>query len=1259
MLSRAVWLALALAAVIGVSAVVGGLLPPPGTGAPLPGGRAASTPSGPGGTTSLVQPDSSSTAAPAGEEALLARATEAGANPYNIFLPRALAAPADSGGGSALAHVRPPYSSSPAPMGIADYGLRNATNGSVVPYRLNTTRLVGTVDEWGPGIVPFYLDSGAPDSYAIQLDAVITNVTLFGQPGYQFWIQDVLEYSVGRDQLTLISNVWNFSALGAVDSPNLLAAHGPNGRLVPYDVYYSNLTIPNVEGPFDASLFLNSSVNASRDQVNFSAVVSGPSGTIAEPFDYVVFNSTVNTTARFSNPASFTIDGFETNPAGYTDDFELDVGGPGDGLQTNLYQADANLSLVFWNATAKVYRNVPSAESYGGDSGETASGASLAWLEEAHGPFDANIYAVMTSGPGFLHGLWNASTPRGATPVSFSLDPSNAWVFVRSNATVPESNFSVVESEWAPTELNNGSFVLGPGNYTVDVLESEYTPETLFLDVGGSALAVPVSLDPNASAGIYAPLYAWNDAQLAALASSGSGTAASPYVLPNVQPAPFAPEFGTLNDYTYPVYAGVLFTNTNATVELLDPPAFATETPFPPPDTCPITLACLPDTNALQYQLYNTSHVAIVDATNISGWFATGVGTFSALYPTLALDTVVVWNSTHDLIAGNQFDLAAAGGIYLYGGSGNTIWGNIFRQGAPPEAGSGALWPSFYGVAVQEMESHDLIYNDLFDNSKAGTTAWTPILNPYTQTYKTWTDTWNVSSAPADSVRYATGFPTIPLSGSVVRTSTQGGSYWWDYGTNANPLRSLPYNASGHIVVAGDYHPLVPELSANFTETGLPTGTNWSVTLNGMTESSTGPSIEFSYQDVLDTATFVVGSVAGYVAIPSSGNLTLNLTYTTNVTVRFAPDVGNLSGTVSPSDALLAVDGTSVSLGSNGSFDLALAAGIHPIVATASGYYPYYANVSVAFNRTTELAISLNPIHPIGPNGTLELTVTPGNASISVNGVSISLTSGSYSAPEPPGVYAIEGTAPGYYEYFNNVTVASSATTTLQILLNPISPIGPNGTIELSVSPASAAVSVDGKAVSLSSGHASLSAAIGFHSIEATATGYYPYFNNVSVTSGGTTTVTIALNPVTPVPGPNGNLSVAIGTVGATLWIDGSPVTLTNGAYFGTATPGVHSIEIQANGYFPYYNNVTVVSGRTTSLAVTLDPYAAPTSSTTGIGETGWVLIAGLAAVAMIFFLTTILLARRQAGTAPNPPASPPPPPPAAPPPGEPPAGSS
>ncbi len=62
--------------------------------------------------------------------------------------------------------------------------------------------------------------------------------------------------------------------------------------------------------------------------------------------------------------------------------------------------------------------------------------------------------------------------------------------------------------------------------------------------------------------------------------------------------------------------------------------------------------------------------------------------------------------------------------------------------------------------------------------------------------------------------------------------------------------------------------------SVAFPETGLPTGTSWSVTLNGKTNSSSTSTIGFS--EANGTYAFNIGSVTGYTASPSTGTVSVS-----------------------------------------------------------------------------------------------------------------------------------------------------------------------------------------------------------------------------------------------------------------------------------------------------------------------------------------------------------------------------------------------
>ena len=62
--------------------------------------------------------------------------------------------------------------------------------------------------------------------------------------------------------------------------------------------------------------------------------------------------------------------------------------------------------------------------------------------------------------------------------------------------------------------------------------------------------------------------------------------------------------------------------------------------------------------------------------------------------------------------------------------------------------------------------------------------------------------------------------------------------------------------------------------SVTFTETGLASGTSWSVTLAGTARSSTTTSIVFSEPN--GTYSFSIGAVNGYTVSPASGHSTVN-----------------------------------------------------------------------------------------------------------------------------------------------------------------------------------------------------------------------------------------------------------------------------------------------------------------------------------------------------------------------------------------------
>jgi hypothetical protein len=105
------------------------------------------------------------------------------------------------------------------------------------------------------------------------------------------------------------------------------------------------------------------------------------------------------------------------------------------------------------------------------------------------------------------------------------------------------------------------------------------------------------------------------------------------------------------------------------------------------------------------------------------------------------------------------------------------------------------------------------------------------------------------------------------------------------------------YNLAGDPTLYWKYSPdasLPQYYSVTFTETGLPSGTSWSVTLNGTKESSTSSTIVFSVLN--GTYSYTVNSVSGYTLSPASGsiavhgkNATQAITFTHNAAKKASP----------------------------------------------------------------------------------------------------------------------------------------------------------------------------------------------------------------------------------------------------------------------------------------------------------------------------------------------------------------------------------
>ncbi len=778
-------------------------------------------------------------------QSILKKVDASGVPRTDVFLPNFMSRVQVAGG-----VVHPLYTVAPAPMGIGDFGVRNTT-GTAQGYIINSTSWEGTLSVNDANAV--YLDDGVPDWWGPQLNAVLTNTTVAGVTTGTYWIQNVFDYSSVLHSLQFIDNIWNFSNPTTAEPATTFYSY--NGTPVNGVFYYDIGPAFTVDLPFTIHLYVNSSLTVDPNvphnawsTVRFGYdLLAGNGTTIGSGFyDTVLFNSRVTTASNPPVP-KFSVNGFTPNPVGLLDDSELMIGGPGGGSTTTMFAMDGTMQLRYLNAGTGSYVNDPTAWNEGTDTGETVEGIAEYYTTPG------TIF--LGSGPSMPMPFWNA-TPGGnvgKAVVAGTIAPSNAFAFVNQG-----TGFNPEQAAFAPLPpTGTYSWALPPGNYVIVILASDFDPVAGSIALSPGTTPLDLSLTPDPAIGVYTPLWAWDNAQIANLSVSGDGSAAHPYVLDNRELGPIDPLFGEFNDYVYGVFPGIFLGFTTAHVDIIEPAPFTVQ--YPAFDAGALNFFGLPDTNNLGIQAYYASSVSVWRG-SLSGWFNSI--TFS-LPPYAPIANVAFWAVTDSLIGASTFsDQGSA--ILLALGSHNTVWGNTILTG--PQL------PSFYGffytLGIQLFESGDLIYNN-YATVTIPALGWNT--NFYTGAPEIHTDDWNLSSAePASQVNTVNGHS---LTGSIVGSPWQCGNFWGNY----VPGGPLPYNDTFFIPwiqTGGDYCPYpLPTFAVTFTETGLSSG-SWGIAMGGMVLSAAAGS-PIVFQMPNGAWSYNVGAIAGRTVTPAEGTVTV------------------------------------------------------------------------------------------------------------------------------------------------------------------------------------------------------------------------------------------------------------------------------------------------------------------------------------------------------------------------------------------------
>ena len=272
--------------------------------------------------------------------------------------------------------------------------------------------------------------------------------------------------------------------------------------------------------------------------------------------------------------------------------------------------------------------------------------------------------------------------------------------------------------------------------------------------------------------------------------------------------------------------------------------------------------------------------------------------------------------------------------------------------------------------------------------------------------------TWSVTLAGAPE----------SSTGSAIVFSEANGTYPYTVGSvagySASPTAGSATVAGSPVTVPITFTPV--RYTVTFGESGLPSGTGWSVTLAGVPSSSTGPSITFSEPN--GTYAYTVGAVPGYSASPSGGSVTMSgssptigivftrSTHTTTYAISFTESglPGGTSWSVTLNDSTVASTSSSIGFSeANGSYGYLVG---HVAGFTAS---PTSGIVSVAGAPVT-IPITFSPVL-FAVTFTESGLATGTSWSVTLNGVVHSATTASIGFSEANGTYSFSvGTVSGY-----------------------------------------------------------------------------------------------------------------------------------------------------------------------------------------------------------------------------------------------------
>ncbi len=298
---------------------------------------------------------------------------------------------------------------------------------------------------------------------------------------------------------------------------------------------------------------------------------------------------------------------------------------------------------------------------------------------------------------------------------------------------------------------------------------------------------------------------------------------------------------------------------------------------------------------------------------NLNGSTSTSMGLISFQVPngTYSYNVEPVPGYVSNVTSGTVVVNGAQVDVYVsFTSVSKVVWGITFNETGLP---SGYMW----NISVEKLSNGTIVFNGTSTSSPSFT-----FLEP-NGTYQ-----FSVN---------ASGYIASPASGNV---TINGANQY------VNVQFTQTKSSSNYTVT--------------FKESGLPSGSSWSVTLAGKTKSTTSSSLSFTEPN--GTYQYTISGPANFTASPSTGSIMVDGAPVSQ-SINFSAVVKTVyfTGTLSPSNASLYINGQLIPT-VNGVFNTTLNVGQYYVIEiTAPGYKTQYDNMTVSSTATsiTPLTVSL------------------------------------------------------------------------------------------------------------------------------------------------------------------------------------------------------------------------------------------------------------------------------------------------------------